>query len=307
MGVLAPPSLCAADAARGKKSGNPPVSAELICYIKCIAFFRQTEYNKRIITQHDRKGTNMKAWEKYWAGETAVLEKIRDTQGENIMKAAALLADVTERGGLIYGFGTGHSHIVIEDCFWRAATPCNYVALTEPSLIGTFEITKSYDLENTYELGKHIVDYHRITPNDCLIVVSNSGNNIAPVDAALRAKEKGIPVIAITAVEYGSWLKTKHRDGVKLKDIADIVLDNCTPIGDAVTEIEGVPMKIGSSSTAAMVYLQNMILTEMVELLAERGLEADVYYNGHLAFMDEEYASHNNKMVDKYFYRIRNL
>ena len=209
-------------------------------------------------------------------------------------------ADVTGARGLIYAFGCGHSHIVIEDAFWRAATPCNFVALTEPSAIGTFEVTKSYLIENTYEIGKHVVDYHRITPNDCLIVVSNSGNNIAPVDACLRAKEKGIPTIAITAVDYANWLKTKHKDGVKLKDIADIVLDNCTPIGDAVVDIEGFPMKVGSSSTIPMVMLENMILTEMVEILKERGIDADVFFNGP-AFMDPKAAKHNDEMVDKYF------
>lgn len=249
----------------------------------------------------------MKAWQKYYEGIRSIEDKIAETQGDNITKAATLLADVTERGGLIYAFGCGHSHIVIEDAFWRAATPCNFVALTEPSAIGTFEVTKSYLIENTYEIGKHVVDYHRITPNDCLIVVSNSGNNIAPVDACLRAKEKGIPTIAITAVDYANWLKTKHKDGVKLKDIADIVLDNCTPIGDAVVDIEGFPMKVGSSSTIPMVMLENMILTEMVEILKERGIDADVFFNGHLAFMDPKAAKHNDEMVDKYFYRIRNL
>ena len=140
-----------------------------------------------------------------------------------------------------------------------------------------------------------------------MIIISNSGNNIAPVDAAIRAKEKGIPVIAITAVDYANWLKTKHHDGVKLKDIADIVLDNCTPIGDAIADIEGFPMKVGSSSTIPMVLLQNMILTQMVEILVERGHNPDVFYNGHLAFMNKDAADHNDKLVDKYFYRIRNL
>lgn len=249
----------------------------------------------------------MKAYQKYLAGIQEIIAKIEQTQGENVMKAATLLADVTEKGGIIYGFGTGHSHLVIEDAFWRAATPANYCALLEPSMLGTFEITKSYLIENTYDLGRHIVDYHRITPNDVLIVVSNSGNNIAPVDAALRAREKGIPVIAITACEYSDWLKTKHRDGVKLKDAATVVLDNCSVIGDAIAEIEGFPMKVGSSSTIPMVLLQNMILTEMVELLVQRGFEPDVFYNGHIAFMNEDAARHNDELVDKYFYRIRNL
>ena len=45
----------------------------------------------------------------------------------------------------------------------------------------------------------------------------------------------------------------------------------------------------------------------MVELLVEEGIKPDVYYNGHMAFMKEACADHNEKLVDKYFYRIRNL
>lgn len=249
----------------------------------------------------------MKAWEKYFDEIEKVIKKVKETQSENIMKAAEILARTTENNGIIYGFGTGHSHLVIDDAFWRAATPANYCALLEPSATGNQEITKSYYVENTYGIGKLIVDYHRITPNDCMIIVSNSGNNIAPVDAALRAKEKGIPTIGITAVEYSDFLKCKHKDGVKLKDVVDVVLDNCSLIGDATVDIEGFPMKVGSSSTIPNVYLQNAILTQMVEILVEKGIEPDVYYNGHMAFMDENCADHNDKLVDKYFYRIRNL
>lgn len=249
----------------------------------------------------------MKAYEKYFDVLNDVVNKVKEKNSESIMKAAEILAKTTENGGIIYGFGTGHSHLVVDDAFWRAATPANYCALLEPSATGNQEITKSYYVENTYGIGKLIVDYHRITPNDCMIIVSNSGNNIAPVDAAIRAKEKGIPVIAITAVEYSDYLKTKHQDGVKLKDVADVVLDNYCTIGDAAVEIENFEMKVGSVSTIPNIYLQNAILTQMVELLVEKGINPDVYYNGHLAFMNEDCADHNDKLVDKYFYRIRNL
>ena len=168
----------------------------------------------------------MKAWKNYFLTMQDVVQKVLDTQEENIMQAAKILANTTKNGGIIYGFGTGHSHLVTDDAFWRAATPANYCALLEQSATGSFEITKSYHIENTYGIGKLMVDYHRITPKDCMIIISNSGNNIAPVDAALRAKEKGIPVIGITACAYSDYLKTKHKDGVKLKDIADVVLDN---------------------------------------------------------------------------------
>lgn len=249
----------------------------------------------------------MRAWKSYFKVMEEIVEKIETTQQEAIGRAAALLADTTQKGGIIYGFGTGHSHLVTDDAFWRAATPANYCALLEQSATGSFEITKSYEIENIYGIGKKIVDYHRITPKDCMIIISNSGNNIEPVDAALRAKEKGIPVIGITAVEYSSYLKTKHRDGVKLKDVADVVLDNCSLIGDAAVEIEGFPMKVGSTSTIPNVYLQNAVLVEMVDILVKRGFRPDVYYNGHMAFMDENCANHNQELVDKYFYRIRSL
>ena len=249
----------------------------------------------------------MKAFEKYFEELEAIVKKVKETQGEKIMEAAQILADVTEKGGMIYGFGTGHSHLVVDDAFWRAATPANYCALLEPSATGNQEITKSYFVENTYGIGQLIVDYHRITPNDCMIIISNSGNNIAPVDAAIRAKEKGIKVIAITNVEYSKYLTCKHKDGVKLMDVADVVLDNCSAIGDAAVEIEGFEMKVGSTSSIPNIYLQNAILTQMVELLVNKGLKPDVYYNGHMAFMNEEFADHNDKLVDKYFYKIRNL
>ena len=140
-----------------------------------------------------------------------------------------------------------------------------------------------------------------------MIIISNSGNNIAPIDAAIRAKEKGIPVIAITAVKYSEYLKTKHKSNVKLKDVADVVLDNCSLIGDAAVEIDGFEMKVGSTSTIPNIFLQNAILVQMVELLVQKGITPDVYYNGHMAFMKPECANHNDKLVDKYFYRIRNL
>ncbi|OCN05438.1 hypothetical protein A4S06_08800 [Erysipelotrichaceae bacterium MTC7] len=249
----------------------------------------------------------MRAFETYFEVMDKIVGEIRESQVDNIMKAATLLADTTENGGLIYGFGVGHSYNVIGDAFWRAATPVNYCAIVEPSATGHFEITRSHFVENTYDLGRHVIDYHEVTPNDCVIIISNSGNNIMPVDAAIRCKELGIPTIAITAVNYSNYLKTKHRDGVKLKDVCSIVLDNCTPIGDAAVEIEGFGMKLGSTSTIPNVYLQNYILIEMIEILTQRGFTPDVYYNGHLEEMGDTYKNHNEKMVKKYKGRIRNL
>ena len=57
----------------------------------------------------------METWLNYFETMQAVVEKVKTTQRENILKAAQILADTTEKGGIIYGFGTGHSHLVVDD------------------------------------------------------------------------------------------------------------------------------------------------------------------------------------------------
>ena len=51
----------------------------------------------------------MEPWFNYFEVMQSVVEKVKNTQQENIKKAAQILADTTEKGGIIYGFGTGHS------------------------------------------------------------------------------------------------------------------------------------------------------------------------------------------------------
>ena len=239
----------------------------------------------------------MKAWENYFTIMQEVVANVMESQKENIMKAAKILADTTEKGGIIYGFGTGHSHLVTDDAFWRAATPANYCALLEQSATGSFEITKSYNIENTYGIGTLIVDYNRITSNDCMIIISNSGNNIAPIDAAIRAKEKGIPVIAITAVKYSEYLKTKHKSNVKLKDVADVVLDNGAKKGDAAFYIEGLDTPTGPTSDAIGIALAQALIASTIDKLVRAGHDAPVFKSSNVDGADD----YNNKLFDMYY------
>lgn len=262
----------------------------------------------------------MKAWQKYFEVINQVVKDIEDTQGEQIMAAAKLCADASEKGGLIYAFGCWHSLLVAEENYYRAASPANFVALAEASLNGTNEMTKLSSLESCYGIGASIIDYHRVDPNrDVFIAISNGGNNIVTNEAALRAKEKGIPVIAITSFEYSDTLNTAHNSGKKLKDIADVVIDNRCLMGDAAVAIEGFPFKVGPVSGIPMNYVLTAILVEMAEMLVERGVQPEIYFNAHIHNMSEEAkkaagwldnadsVDHNQKLIDKYFYRIKSL
>ena len=41
----------------------------------------------------------MEAWERYFEKELEIVQKVRDTQVENIKKGAELIADCYEKGG----------------------------------------------------------------------------------------------------------------------------------------------------------------------------------------------------------------
>ncbi len=87
-----------------------------------------------------------------------------------------------------------------------------------------------------------------------------------------------------------------------------MVIDNCTPIGDAAVELEGFEPKVGPpTSTIPGVYIINAVWCKRWKTCWPGGIKPDVYYNGSLAANSQEAVEHNNKIVDKYFYRIRNL
>ena len=236
-----------------------------------------------------------------------IAERVKATQGDNIMKAAQLMADCTENGGIIRAFGCGHSHLITEDIFWRSATLANVQAIVESVVTGQAEITKSGKLEQMEGYGQILFTYHKIAKPDVVLCISNSGNNSVTVDFARAARDTGVPVIAITNVKYSDFLNKRHSLGINLKDVADVVIDNCSEIGDAVVDIDGFDIKVGSSSTIPGVFIQSALIVQTVELLVKKGVKPDVYYNGHLEVNDAGTKTHNDALVDKYYYRIRNL
>ena len=90
-------------------------------------------------------------------------------------------------------------------------------------------------------------------------------------------------------------------------DFGDVVLSNCSAIGDAVVDIEGLPMKVGSASSIPFLFLINAILAEAVDLCVKEGFIPDVYFNGSLRVNNPAVGDHNFAIIDKYFYRMRNL
>ncbi|MPM26848.1 hypothetical protein SDC9_73353 [bioreactor metagenome] len=249
----------------------------------------------------------MKVWEQYLDVELDTLRKIRATQSVNIEKAAEILAECTKNDGIIRVFGCGHSHLIADDVFYRSATLGNVQAVLEEAVTGNTQISKSGFMEKMEGYAEKILDYYRLQPNDAVICISNSGNNAVTLEFADLCQKRGYPVIVLTNTDYSKTLKPRHSSGRRLMDCGDIVISNCSPIGDAAVVIEGLPMKVGSTSSIPFIFLINAILAEAVDRCIKAGFTPDVYYNGSLRVNDSRIGDHNFAIIDKYFYRMRNL
>jgi uncharacterized phosphosugar-binding protein len=103
-----------------------------------------------------------------------------------------------------------------------------------------------------------------------MIVFSAGGLSAVPIEIAMGAKARGLPVVAVTSVAQSLAVEPTHSTGTRLLDHADVVLDLCTPPGDAMVVLEGLATPVGPGSTIAAVALANEIKVQTAALLLER-------------------------------------
>ena len=231
------------------------------------------------------------------------LERLKDEQNENILNAAKLIADTIEGGRCIFSFGASHSFIMTEEMVYRTGG----LMLVNPIYphgmnLSVRPMTQTSQFERLEDIGKVLLDQSPIKDGDTLIITSTSGRNAVVIDMALRAKERNINLIVITALSYTEGVTSRHKSGKKLADLADIVIDNVAPVGDTIIELEGLPSTIGPLSTITGIAIVNSLVVETTRILLERGITPPVYISANLDNGD----SYNDKLLkenrDKIFY-----
>jgi uncharacterized phosphosugar-binding protein len=228
-----------------------------------------------------------------------LLTRIEDTQLDKIKEAGKIFARVIEEDRLIHVMGTGHSHMIAEELFVRAGGIAPVNAILDENIILTAGARKSSKLEKLEGLAGIIWEEYEIKKDDVMLIVSNSGRNSVPIEMALRAKEEGLYLMAITSLDHSKNSKSRHSSGKKLYQIADLVFDNCVPEGDSLLEFNGV--KSGPASTIAGVLIVNSIVAEALELLSKKGIPLPVYGSQNVDGYD------NESLFKKYEKRIKYL
>ncbi len=244
----------------------------------------------------------MKGYEAFFDGIQAVFDRIRRTQGENIDRAAELIAQAVMQDGLVHIFGTGHSNAIAEEVFGRANTLAPVSQVVDLSMAGSVNTVRSFYLERVEGVGELIFEHVRPQPQDVFLVISNSGRNAVPIDFARAAQEHGHKVIVETCLAFSLSQPSRHSSGKRLLDYADVILDNQTPYADVVVQIEGMKPGLGSASGIAGSLLVHATLVEAAVKIKESGIEPPVFMHGNL----DGGMEYNQYLLDKYWQRIRN-
>ena len=201
---------------------------------------------------------------KYLSIISKILDKISDEEEKKITDCAKIIADSYKKGGQLYIFGTGHSRLLGEEAFHRAGGFAAACPIRDDNLTFKKGAKKATSLERTPNVARKALNKYNITKKDILMIVSNSGVNHAPIEAAIIAKEKNIKTIALTSVKYSKKAPLSKLNK-KLYEIVDIFIDNKIPPGDTVISVNN--FSVGPVSTITGSFILNSILIEVASML----------------------------------------
>jgi len=197
-----------------------------------------------------------------------LLKQVEETQQEAIEQVAQAIVETLDKGGILQAFGSGHSIAGAKEICHRAGGFIPTKEIKEPAY-GAYESVEG--------VGKNFMKKVDIRENDLVFIISNSGRNPLPVEMALGAKAKGGKVVAVTSLGASKNLKPKSSCGKNLYEVADYILDNCVPEGDAAVEVPGFEQKICGMSSITTGVLLEAVVCRAVEIMLEQGKEPLIY------------------------------
>ena len=218
---------------------------------------------------------------RYLARVGELLHEVLDTQWAAIAQTAEAVADALRNGRQVHAFGSGHSHMLAEELFYRAGGLADVRPILFEGLMLHANAPLSTRLERLPGLASEILDDHGVAEGDVLLVFSNSGRNQVATELAAEAHERGLTVVAVTSMAH-SQATTPRGGGRRLFELADIVIDNRGELGDAAVEVPGFDRRVAPTSTAVGAAIVNAVVAQSVGLSLAAGIEPRVYASSNV-------------------------
>lgn len=225
-----------------------------------------------------------------------LIERVVHCEANKLTAASEIIKSTVENDGLIYVFGCGHSHIFGEELFYRAGGLANVrPILYEPLMLHKGAMQSSVN-EKKNDYINHFINEYSMSSNDTLIVISTSGINPVPIDVARAGEEMGAKVITISSHIYTVKEQSRHKDGLYLRDMGLVNIDNYVPTGDAVCKTNEL-LHTPVSTVVGITILQTMISEAIDNCVME---EVPVFKSGNVSGSKE----HNENLVRNFGDRV---
>jgi len=236
-------------------------------------------------------------------------------QSGGLDEAVEAMVGSIRNGGVLQAFGTGHSQAFAMEIAGRAGglIPTHAIALRDTVLKGGRPASDLEGglLERDTNIANELWELHEFHPEDVFLIASNSGVNGSIVGIALRAKEEGHTVIAVTSLEHTNAVTPKHPSGKRLAEIADVVIDNLAPFGDATVPVsasgaeapEGSGVMAGAVSSITAAYIAQLLTLATAARIEETGETPPLYLSANIPGGDE----HNDALKARYGERIGSM
>jgi len=223
-----------------------------------------------------------------------VIDDMAERQASAIDGAVDLITSRLRRGGVLQAFGTGHARIPVHEMAGRAGglTSVNLVRLSDLAFRGGYAPADVADplLERDPEIAAPLFELTAPAPDDVFLIASNSGINGAVVEFAMLVRDAGLPIVALTSVAHSTSTPSRHPSGKRLLDLADVVIDNGAPPGDAALDL-GEGVVVGAVSNLAGVVAVQLLTEGIARAMLEQGEKPPVYRSMNLPDGDERNAA----------------
>ncbi|MEW1837082.1 SIS domain-containing protein [Nonomuraea angiospora] len=230
----------------------------------------------------------------------SAVDRLLTAERDAIERAGALIHASLRAGGVLQAFGTGHSRSVALELTGRAGglVPVNQLGIRDLAYYGDASPRDILDpkIEREPGLAARIWELADIRPEDVFVIISNSGGNAAIVEMARLAVRRGHPVIAITSREHTAAVAVEER----LADLAQVVIDNGAPYGDATLPLPGGGSACGVSTLTGVLAAQ-LLVAEVVGRFLAAGEPPPVFKSANTPGGD----AHNARLLDRYGPRVR--
>lgn len=228
------------------------------------------------------------------------IELMISTQQNKLKEAAIKIADSVEKGGILHVLGTGHSHMIAEELFYRAGGAVFVNPILDSGFMLHDGAVKSTKMERLSGYAEAVLESVDLKKEDIFLVVSNSGRNILPIEATMYVKEKGLYTISITSLKHSKSVSSRHPEGKRLFELTDLTFDNFGEPGDATLHLPDGVGSYGPTSSATGIVLVQTIMSMTIEELHRRNVDPAIIRSANLDGSDEK----NAKLIAKYKDRI---